>query len=864
MLRRPFCGMAVGLLLGILTAAYHDIWLAGRMAFQETGYGLKGAGLAVCLGVGLVGLIVKAWNKIRHASVKSDQKIHNASVKLDQKISNVSVKFDQKMLRLCLVLGAFVLGWCRYISQEKAKESYLPYVSDGMQLAVQGELDRKEIKNNQYIYELKSCVLGLDQYESSMNEPVFGNRILVYSDSDIASIGEILVLNGTVELWRSAVNEGNFDEMSFYAARRIDFKLKKVELQAVYGKECKWREALFRLRLRLCEVFQNCMGESECGVMATMVLGDKSLLDTEVKRLYQIAGTSHVLAISGLHISVIGMALYHFLRKCRLNYWGAGILASGVMYVYGTMVGMGTSVQRATGMFLLMLFAQAAGRSYDSLNALGFAAFIMLICNPMLLWDAGFQLSFAAVIGVVWVGKAFPSSLAIQLVTVPLSAWYYYEIPLYAMLMNGVILPATGIVLGLGVLGGLAGLWSVKLAGVLLWPAEKLLKLGEWLCGLCAKLPGAMQITGQPELCKMVLYYLLLAGITGAIINRKRVAREEQKNASAKKRSKGVGKTRIKKLVIAAALLIFLFLPKTSHFELDVLDVGQGDGCFLQTEAGCQIFVDGGSSDVKKVGEYRILPFLKYKGVRSIDYWFVSHTDADHISGLLEVLESGYKVKYLVLGEEDTGAARAAGDGLTGSTMAAEKQSVDVDEEENAALNNLIALAEQAGAEIVFVRQGDILHLKNASIRVLSPALGENYADKNARSLVFLYEEGDFSGIFTGDIDAEAERKILAELQQECALEGEAQKGILESVDFYKVAHHGSKYSNSEEFLQVLRPEIATISCGAGNSYGHPHAKTLERLEEAGSEIWSTAESGQIAIRMGENGVWVREFIGGR
>ena len=301
--------------------------------------------------------------------------------------------------------------------------------------------------------------------------------------------------------------------------------------------------------------------------------------------------------------------------------------------------------------------------------------------------------------------------------------------------------------------------------------------------------------------------------------------------------------------IAISILIVLVTFPVSGHFELDILDVGQGDGIFLRTEEEHTIFVDGGSTSEKQVGTYRVLPFLKYKGVRQIDFWLVSHTDEDHISGLREALKAGYEIERLVFSEY-----------------------IVRDE----AYEELCDLAEENGTQILYVTAGDTLHLGNARIHVLYPkaesnmsfvARGNNAAftvrqnsalDKNSTSLVFLYEEEGFLALFTGDIGSEQEQEVLDAVESLVA-----QKVISDvEVDVYKVAHHGSKYSNSEEFLRVLMPEISVISCAERNRYGHPHAETLERLDEVGCKVFRTDRIGQIRITMDKDGnIWGVESV---
>lgn len=829
MLRRPLGAMACCFLLGILAAANTKIPVVGYVFAAVV---LSAASL-VCR---------RAWQR------RGGQ-------------NHVYKSGGEQTLIILLCVVMFIGGYHRYECEQQLRAVYLPELTEGMQLSVQGKLAGKQIKNDQYIYELESCAIGPNQIKRSNQEPVPCNRIYVYSDSDEVSIGEILVLDGTVELWNSAVNEGNFNANSYYLTHKVDFKLKNVTICGRYGSPCVWKEKLWQLKLSLKEVFREKLGEKECGVMTTMVLGDKELLTSETKRLYQIAGLLHITAISGLHISVIGMTLYRILRRFGMGFGVSAICAGTLMYGYGVMVGMGTSVQRAILMFLLLLVAAVVGRSYDTLNALGAAAIFLLWGNPFLLWDAGFQLSFAAILGVAWVGKSMSFgrsclekfcekiyiSMAIQLTTLPLVAWYYYEIPIYALLINLLILPMVGILLGLGILGGVIGLAFSQVASFLLFPCQKILEFSSWLCTVCGKLPGAMWITGKPKVGQIVGYYVLLVLVTMWAYRRKRGIQKEAVDVAGTRKIGSLPEYRkvakrllglqvsdgemdllqLSKLLVEktarwlSGVCIFvaiLCVPIGRGFELDILDVGQGDAGFLRTKQGYTIFVDGGSTDVKKVGEYRILPFLKYKGADRIDCWIVSHADEDHISGLRELFELGYDIRCLVFSE-----------------------AIVQDE----AFFELSDLAEQAGTEVVYMKVGDSMHLGDAVIRAVYPFEDVvDTLDKNASSLVVWYEEGDFSAIFTGDIGTAEEQKLVSALGK---------------VDFYKAAHHGSKYSNSEELLKVLRPEIATVSCSATNRYGHPGKEAIEHMEDVGCEIYYTMESGQITIKR-EEGIEVYEF----
>ncbi len=739
---------------------------------------------------------------------------------------------------------------------------------DGMEIELQGRVCRRQTKEDRTVYELAHCYARLETGIFPCK-----SRIEAELSSDEYLIGTTLTMTGTVKKWSHAENEGSFDAADYYKSKNMAFCLTEVRVTAVYGKPSRIAEKLQKLKTDLKNVYQENMSADTAGVIVTMTLGDKTLLEEDLKAGYQDAGISHILAISGLHVSLIGMTIYHFLRRRRLSFVQAGIIAGIFLYEYGQMVGMGTSTQRAVLMFLLSAGAACVGRTYDSLNALGIAAIFLLAGNPFLLWDAGFLFSFSAVVGVVWIvrccekvredrkraereaptegagagGKNSPEiagaegqspleekgageqnppedrkpgilgrgtrslvekflstifvSICIQLTTAPLTAYFYYEIPVYSAVLNALVLPVVGLVLGFGIIGGTAGLFVPALAKYLLLPCEMLLRYYNAVCGFNARLPGAVQITGRPPVHHLVMFYLVL--IFWIFLIRKR--------------------RRTRYLVWGlCALALLIFSPKEAGFELDVLSVGQGDGIFLRSEDGVCFFIDGGSTSSSRVGTYRILPFLKSKGVREVSFWFVSHTDEDHISGLMEVLESGYLVEHLVFSDR-------------------------VGEDE--AFEEIVALAGKNGTKVVFMKEGERLCTKTAAITCLAPDAGYPSEDKNALSMVLLYEEDGFRGIFTGDISTAEEEYLL---EQEC---------VTGPVDFYKAAHHGSKGSNSKAWLEILSPSVSAISCGRGNRYGHPGAEAVAHMEEVGSTVYDTRMCGQIKLRKGGEGIVVEKYV---
>lgn len=799
-------------------------------------------------------------------------------------------------LILILTVTAAAAGYGRGFISCRNAAWYETADLDEERVRVSGIIYAKEWKETSYAVYLKET--------SIFNEgkTYIGNRILLRAylgDSDSESetqlleqykIGQKIEATGRISYFDVSRNPGNFDMRAYYQLKGIDFAVNLEESSLLEDRVSYYREFLYELKQRIEKVYTSLLSEEEYGLLSTMILGDDSLLSDETENLYQKAGISHILAISGLHISVIGMCLYQFLRKRGFSYVLTGILSFFLVFSYSLMSGMAVSSQRALLMFGLLLLANAIGKTYDSLSALAFAGLFLLLENPLLCFTASFQLSFAAVAGAVlfppvlkeiWglCGKgqeekkkkgekckaalwdSFFLSLGIQLSTVPIVLYYFFEIPLYSIFVNLLILPLVSALLILGILGGFTGLLSLSLSRIFLIPDQLILAFYHRVCAFFQSLPASSLVLGRPSDWKMLLYYLLLAGLFlfASLIRKKREEREKelsdgesrkrilavkgendelemekgeeargrkaQKKAEKEKAGFQYVKQKLKRRgALAGLLLCLLLLLKLQiplPLEICMLDVGQGDGILLRTGGGLTCFVDGGSTDVKKAGKYRLLPFLKSEGIGKIDYWFLSHTDADHMNAMEEALEADYPVRYLILAE-----------GMVWDEKA----------------ESLIRLAEEKGTEIYRIGKGDVLKKGSLSISCIYPPDRNAFTDKNDASMVLLLNYRDFSMLFTGDISAKTESELLG-------------KRLLSDIDVLKVAHHGSAGSSTADFLKAVGAEATLISVGADNSYGHPAGETLERLEAAGCRICRTDQEGMIRISVYRKGYRMTEYL---
>lgn len=386
-------------------------------------------------------------------------------------------------------------------------------------------------------------------------------------------------------------------------------------------------------------------------------------------------------------------------------------------------------------------------------------------------------------------------------ISYPMNLWFYYQYPLYAGVLNLFVVPLFGFLMVAGLL--VIGL-QILIPELVFVPAlliRGILRIYEFSCNGCEKLPGHMLTLGKPMTFQLCIYLGIILLLI--VINKQR-----KKKLSLK----------IKWFAVLAGILV-LSLRFRNSSEVTFLDVGQGDCIYVQNRQGNHYLIDGGSTSVSRVGKYRIFPFLKYKGAGEIEAVIVTHPDEDHISGILDLLaygrEEGIKVKTLGLPKIE-------------SML------------QDAAYKELENIAQRNGTEVFYLQAGDVLADGEMYFTCLNPKEDIFYREANEYSVVLEMREQDFSILFTGDAEGIGEAVLLEEYRQEDSKQ---------RITVLKAAHHGSKYSTSVEMLTTINPEITVISCGKNNIYGHPHKETLERLERIGSRIFTTAQYGAITIR---------------
>ena len=306
------------------------------------------------------------------------------------------------ILSIVIVVSTlFSMGVMHMKRQIQFRETYLSKITEGQIVTILGEISKVQKSNFGYQIYMSDCYL----FQNSTYIPC--NQVLVYASKPQFQVGEIHKITGKINIFSNARNEGNFNSASYYKSQKIDFSIKLERTEYVADNKNWIIRSILLLKEQLGKVYDTCLKERYAGVIKGMVLGDKSTLDEEMKDLFTIAGISHILAISGLHVSVIGRGCYRALRKLGLGFLLSGILAGSVLLAYGFMTGNGVSTRRAIGMLLIYMGSQVIGRSYDMLNGLGIMCLFLLWENPFLIEYSGFWFFVTALLGVGFVGEAF-------------------------------------------------------------------------------------------------------------------------------------------------------------------------------------------------------------------------------------------------------------------------------------------------------------------------------------------------------------------------------------------------------------------------------------------------------------------------
>lgn len=781
-------------------------------------------------------------------------------------LGEVIAVFDLNIAVPCIVLAIIVI---RKIII-KAYEDMGAFVVIFFTLIMGFMLMSNEITTRNHIYDLKENTVIVQGKIYKIENTAFGTniylkgvevedgeksvsvkRIFVNTEKiPNVKIGNIIKVMGKLRQFEEAANKGNFDSRKYYLSLGFYGKIEAGTIEIINSDYSGIRQGLYELRMEIIERLEKLCSDNngifsiinnKNGIIGAIILGDKIDLDSDIKELYSVSGIAHILAISGLHISFIGMAIYRLLRR-RFRFLFSAAVSIPVVLSFGIMSGFGISTIRAIIMFILKIIGEVLGRKYDAITAISLAGLVLLVQNPFVVCNSGFQMSFGAIIAIVLILpiveeilntdnkiiKVLSANFTISLVMNPILAWNYYELPTFSFLLNIVVVPLMSVVIVSSIAGIFCSCIMFGFGKAVIFPGCGILELYTFLCNIINKSSVASIVVGQPKVTIIIVYYAILLVVLFGLKNiRTKYTRAEkerniikketglvlEKKAKKERRIKGQNvKLRLACIVGFLLLNCLIYYIPNPGFYITFINVGQGDGILIHGDNGTKVMVDGGSTSEKQVAKNCIVPYLKAEGIGTIDYSIITHTDKDHISGILEILENNnsnrIRIKNLVM--------------------------PDINMKDDT-YNELIEKAKLKKINVLYIKKGDTLSLGKTKIKCIYPETTTTASDKNDYCTVISVKNKTSKILLTGDISKEIEEKIKDDIE--------------ENYTVLKVAHHGSNYSSSEKFLKKVNPKYSIISVGKNNSYGHPGNETMERLRKQGGVIYRTDEKGGITIR---------------
>lgn len=633
--------------------------------------------------------------------------------------------------------------------------------------------------------------------------------------------GDRLLLEGALEA--PPVLE-DFDYPSYLARQGIASVMSFPDSELLdEGQGALFYRWLYGTRRRIADSLARLVPEPQASMGQALLLGIRDNLPEELVEDFRETGTSHILAISGLHVGILlGISLIasQWLLGRRRHFYL--LLPLILMWLYALVSGMSPSVTRAAIMGSVYLVALLLGRPRSVLPALGLAAAVMVGVSPNVLSSVSFQLSFAAMVGItfiassqrdrLWIIQMKPATLmtwlvgaivvtiAATLATLPLLAFYFERVSLVGILATLLVMPALPLALAAHAVTGILSLiwiWPAQFFGWIAWAATAYIT---GVVGLIARFPVASVEIGWVSSAMVWVYYGLLVLFFARKTLRRAVSwvvESVRGLSSLPLAGKSVSWWILAPVISVAVMswIAALSLPD-SRLHVVFIDVGQGDAAFITTPDGHQIVVDGGPDPLELVrflGEN--MPFRD----RTIDLVVLTHAHGDHVNGLIEALRQ-YDVRRVL------------------------ERDFDYDSPFYEAWRLAV---ENEGAEVVQAQSGQVIAFGDGvSLEVVSPPsrlLRGTPSDVDNASVVVRLVYGEISFLLTGDMFREAEAMLVV-------------RDALIDADVLKVGHHGSRTSTSSAFLDAVSPAIAVVSAGKDNSFGHPHLETVENLQNHVSE----------------------------
>jgi competence protein ComEC len=639
--------------------------------------------------------------------------------------------------------------------------------------------------------------------------------------------GDRLEVRGILRRPSPARNPGAFDYLEYLRRSGIYATLvvrQPDRLRVIEKAEGKGITAWLVLPVRraIKEAIERNLTGGTGALVKGIVLGERQELPEDVASAFNIAGVVHVLAVSGGNVGFVALIFLGLFKVIPVPRPLGVVATLFAIALYAAVTGLTPSVVRASVMAGVLLIGETTERRADPINSLGVAGLLMLALRPEDLFDPGFQLSFAATLSIValyrpiiaslpdalrqenhpwgkWVTAPLAVSLAAQIGTAPITVYHFGRLSIIGLVANLLVVPATGLSMTLGVITAMFGFWASPVATLVNGCNWVILRLTIEVTKFFASAPWASLDLARPSFFFLIAYTIATLALTGV-----------HRSIAAKK-------------ILIVTLLVTLnvglwrsiLFKHNDRLEVVFLDVGQGDGIVIRCPNGRTILIDGGLRTPEyDAGESVLLPFLRFKGVKKVDVVVASHPHNDHIGGLITLLD------HVSVGHFLDG-----GQGYRSETA-----------------DLLSELVKRKGIHYHRVEAGDsLVGLGGVEGVILHPTPffvssdGEGPDGLNNGSVVLRLEYAGRTLLLPGDAERETDPTLL--------MWGERLRATI-----LKVAHHGSQTSSTPAFLDAVRPEVAVVSVGRGNTFGHPAPEVVERYQKRDIRLYRTDQNGAVTV----------------
>lgn len=670
--------------------------------------------------------------------------------------------YKYRVYSLYILIGIFIAGYTYIINIVCDNDDFFKY-------------NNKEIIVTGKITNIKKGNVYLDK------------KILLKDLDEDLKIGQNIKVSGICKMPTFPRNDGEFNQIKYYKYSNLKCSLINSKILYKSSTYSKLKNSIFSLNKKISIKLKNKYNQKYINLILSMIYGNNDELSSNDKERYKEVGISHILAISGAHISIVVSLIYIVISNIKINYRLAQILMIIIVYFYGELTMFSISTKRAVYMFVYMIVCILLEKNYDFLASVSIAGIIILFQYPFNLYNPSFILSFLATFSIYISNKVYvegkflelKKSIFISLFLMPILMYLFYEIKIYSFVITMLILPLFSYLVYNVLIASILVFFSKILADIILIVPLGVMVIYDFYIDLFLKLPFSNIITGKPSIIFIIIYYIIMFFII-------------KKN---------------KKLIYILFLALFLIIPN-KNVKISMLDIGQGDCIVIQNKKSTYL-VDGGSSNIKNVYKYRLEPYLLSNGISKIDACFISHSHIDHINAIVDMIENKkIKINKIYL------------------SKIVNKDKMYIELEKQAKRNNIF---------IEYVKYGDNINLGLLKFQIIHPTDNYNAKEINSYSMCFNLKYKNFNMLFTGDLLPDGEINVIKNTN-------------LSNIDVLKVAHHGSKYSTTDAFIKKISPKVSIISCSEKNMYNHPSKDTINRIKKTGSKVYITKDKGEIDI----------------